>query len=255
VCYKDFNNYEEFVIHKNVTLKNCRPYLCPICGERFVLNIHLINHVLGHVNLLYPDYTPLTLSAETKSSENNLTTTSTQNSSFEEFAVLKCKDCNFTTRSNRILTLHQSNCTKSSDSSSNINKQCCQICIRSFPNQIALNGHMRYHSLRGDIISKRSLRKKSYNKTNNRLKTKIICHVCNKHFFLKKNLDKHVEQHKKKKVTKKENGCNIACKINPSLSKQKTQENKVKCEYISKSTMIQVKNNKKKKSHLIKVKK
>lgn len=225
VCYKDFNNYEEFVIHKNLTHKNYRPYLCQICGERFVLNIHLINHVLVHVNLLYPNNTPLTLSAETQSSENNLTTTSTQNSSFKEFAILKCKNCNFTTRSNRTFKQHESNCNNTSDSSSSTNKQ-CKICIRSFPNQVALNGHMRYHSLRGHITSKRSLRKTSCNIANSKVKTKINCHVCNKHFFFKKNLDKHVLQHENKKVMKKENGCNIAFKINPSLSNQKTLEKK-----------------------------
>jgi len=85
---------------------------------------------------------------------------------------------------------------------------------------------MRYHSLRGEIISKKSLRKTSNNKTNHVLKTKIICHVCNKYFFLKKNFDKHAVQHKNKKVTKKENGCNIAFQINPSLNNQKTQEKK-----------------------------
>ena len=57
-------------------------------------------------------------------------------------------------------------------SKTTITLQCCTLCTKSFPSKLALNGHMNYHSIRGEIVSERSLKRGENKKINNSLKIK-----------------------------------------------------------------------------------
>lgn len=187
MCYEVFDNYEEFIIHKNLTHKLNQLYECRICNEKFGLSAHLNSHLLVHVDYLRLHNTA-PLSIKTRSSSKDDSTLS------KGKKCIKCSDCNFMTNSELKLSRHQNICKKNtSDELHN-----CKLCSRSFFNQTALNGHLRYHSLRGDIISKRTLKKNkahqqmadSVNKSS--IKHKMTCQLCNQIFVNKKWLDKHI---------------------------------------------------------------
>jgi len=46
-CYYRFDDFEEFVIHKNLSHKN-KPYVCFKCNAQFALSAHLNLHLAEH---------------------------------------------------------------------------------------------------------------------------------------------------------------------------------------------------------------
>lgn len=188
MCYEVFDNYEEFIIHKNLTHKLNQLYECLICNEKFGLSAHLNSHLLIHVDYLRLQNTALH-SIKTRSSSND------HSSMSKEKKFNKCSGCNFITNSELKLLRHQNICKKNTRDD---NLHNCKLCSRSFFNQTALNGHLRYHSLRGDIISKRTLKKNRKHKlmgdsvNNSSKKHKMTCQLCDQIFVNKKWLDKHI---------------------------------------------------------------
>jgi len=98
----------------------------------------------------------------------------------------------------------------------------CHLCIKSFKNYSALNGHLKYHSYRSEIVSRRQLllnKKKMKNENKNTMvksqkyvfpkiasfKRGYKCKDCNRHFTTRQKLNIHFKQHKKKMIC---NQCN-----------------------------------------------
>lgn len=126
----------------------------------------------------------------------------------------KCTECSYSTVDQSQFISHFSVC--SGDIDTDTEPKCCHLCLKSFCNQSALNGHMKYHSMRGEIISKKQKAKNiSIQKSNGsvmiaqrgviRVKPPITfftCKYCSKKFITKHKLHIHNLQHKKQMVCK-----------------------------------------------------
>lgn len=259
MCHQIFNNYEELVIHKYVSHKE-KPYLCKICNTKFTLSAHLNIHLNEHVDYIYmkelsfqtdiqsPTQSHLkqdlnTLKSSIASTRNVCKEVLQEKLPVKNYYVsestklplkrskrksFKCSDCKFVTMSEAKLLRHQNICNHIQTSSRPSNRLVrCKLCIRTFVSKTALNGHMRYHSLRGEIISKRknAMNNKILNsqKQNNIMKSTINkpiyvkdsrfitnnlhkCNDCNKKFMTHNKLNIHQLQHKKHMM------CNICNK-------------------------------------------
>jgi len=254
ICLNIFNNYEKLVIHKYFSHKE-KPYLCKICNEKFTLSAHLNIHLNEHVDYLYMKESSLQTNIQSTSKSHleqdlnklNMSITSTsnicdkivknglsvQNPNISEFTLplkstrtrksFKCIVCKFLTMSEAKFSHHQQICNQVPTSSRTYNRpNCCKLCHRKFMNQTALNGHMRYHSLRGEIISKRknalNNKKSNSQKENGIIKSTINkpiyvketgtttmprkCKDCNKMFTTYNKLNIHLLQHKKQMMCK-----------------------------------------------------
>lgn len=238
ICFEVFNNYEEYVVHKNLFHKDQpKPYKCLVCDEKFCLITHLNNHLLTHVNNVSPSNSVSTLTLPmatpsssvppscpiinlkrsfrkrrlTQKSADNMCQINSQPDVTDEIVQitsdikpLKCPNCNFSFVSRLKFVRHKNKCTEISNV--NVNKSyLCDLCTRGFKSRSALSGHMRFHSLRGHMISKRSLRGKKrkklvlensqVNDISQSLKNKFICKICNKQFVLEKRFLTHLLIH------------------------------------------------------------
>jgi len=151
----------------------------------------------------------------------------TDNVNENEFKSLKCQNCEFATGSEATFRSHLDICNNISKSSSKFQ---CNLCIKSFNSQPALNAHLKYHTIRREKISRTELRldkkqmknsgvvkspntanfKRNYKcKDCNRCfttlgklnihqkqhKQQMICNTCHKKYVLKKNFVKHLLSH------------------------------------------------------------
>lgn len=189
VCYKVFYDKEEFIVHKNLSHKN-QPYVCPICKSKFSLNVHFSLHLHKHLDYLLPienqsppksisrnskkPYYNFKSSLEQKIQNKKLHTNnlmkSSQTLNADSNIILskniickpfKCTNCIFATKSYTKFVLHQNICTDIPDCDSTIIDDTlfqCHLCTKSFVNKSSLNGHMRFHSLRGEIVSRRKFK-------------------------------------------------------------------------------------------------
>jgi len=260
ICLNIFNNYEKLVIHKYFSHKE-KPYLCKICNTKFTLSAHLNIHLNDHVDYLYMKESSCRTNIQSSSQSHleqdlnklSMSVTSTnntcntivknrlsecvQNPNVSEPTIplkstrtrksFKCIDCKFLTMSEAKFSHHQQICNQVPTSSKTHKRpNCCKLCHKKFMNQTALNGHMRYHSLRGEIISKRK-NTLNNNKHNSQKENGIIksiinkpiyaretgtktsarkCKDCNKMFTTHNKLNIHLLQHKKQMI------CNLCDK-------------------------------------------
>lgn len=129
-----------------------------------------------------------------------------------ECKPFKCPNCLFSSSSENKFINHHNVCNVNFDNSYiPENKQFdCHLCSKTFINKSSLNGHMRYHSLRGEIISKKSLKinkfqniLESQNNTCGKNSVKVNkCKECNKNFISRRKLNIHYKQHKKQMMCK-----------------------------------------------------
>lgn len=224
ICYANFDIYEEFLIHKNLVHK-IKPYLCKVCNARFVLAAHLNVHMAEHVDYLCMRNSSVIPSDIQSSSNvlNNLTqnfcvTDPNKTLQKTKFKPLKCVNCLFATGSETKFVNHLGVC------SGNIPKKSpkchqCHLCTKSFKTQSALNGHLKYHSYRSEIISRRQLaleKKKMKMQNNNAIKSQkyvfpkianfnrsFKCKDCNRHFTTRSKLNIHCKQHKQQMICNK----------------------------------------------------
>lgn len=244
ICFMIFDNSDDVIIHKHFSHKE-QPYVCQICNATFVINAHLVVHLHEHVDSTF--LSESTLSTEVQSlSINNLSenlkklkssivsTKKTKNGrvtkSIHTFKntvttkqLYKCMNCTFSSVSRDKCLKHQSICHNNPENKINNKMYRCHLCTRSFINQTSLNGHMRYHSIRGEIISKRKGGRRikgnnrSHNITNKIISQKIIipkecnitkvykCKDCNRNFISQNKLNNHNLQHQKQMMC---NFCN-----------------------------------------------
>lgn len=207
-----------------------------MCDEKFNLSAHLNSHMLAHLHLenvplalpLAPPPTiPLALPSITQSSStsnstkrqkikyNQKKTKEEPQNDATQLKPCKCSNCSFKTESKLKLIHCKNTCNTNPKSNFNHNNGSyrCDLCFKTYINKTALNGHMRYHSLRGDIISKRTLKKKGIFvqcNTSNAVESKnaisvrkknIECNVCKKRFVLQKRFEMHMKLHKSVKIT------------------------------------------------------
>lgn len=121
----------------------------------------------------------------------------------------KCPNCLFSSSSENKFINHHNVCNINFENSYiPENEQfSCHLCTKTFINKTSLNGHMRYHSLRGEIISKKTLKKqkfKNISKSQNNIRAKKPnkCNECNKNFISRRKLNIHNKQHNKQMVCK-----------------------------------------------------
>jgi len=118
-CYTLFNDFEEFVIHRNLSHKN-KPYVCDICKAQFVLSAHLNLHLDKNVK------------------------DRCWGNSFVNPSKMQCSSI-----SN--LTINQSHTINNNNS--NIPKfHQCQFCMKIFKNILLLNNHLQYDTHRIEKI-------------------------------------------------------------------------------------------------------
>ncbi|KAE9532191.1 hypothetical protein AGLY_010393 [Aphis glycines] len=225
-CFARFDDFEEFVIHKNLSHNN-KPYVCDICNAEFVLSAHLNLHLVEHVNYLCLRNSSINPSEIQSSSRSNLTINPSGNYKNSMSTTASAKNsCNTITSVNLLTTECETQFINHHDicnNNSNTSKfHQCHLCIKSFKNYSALNGHLKYHSHRSEMISRRqlALNKK---KVNNQNKNSIVnsqkyvfpkianfnkghkCRDCNRQFTTRRKLTIHFKQHKKQMVC---NQCN-----------------------------------------------
>uniref|UniRef100_A0A2H8TZ87 Zinc finger protein 337 n=1 Tax=Melanaphis sacchari TaxID=742174 RepID=A0A2H8TZ87_9HEMI len=271
-CFAHFDNFEVFVIHKNLSHNN-KPYVCEICNAQFVLGAHLNLHLVEHVNYLCvknSSTSPSEIQSSSKSNvtinpsgnyknsrsttalaknscnsnssvdlQQNVSNNSTQNFCVtdsnitlqnKKFKSFKCVSCMFTSESETQFLNHHAICSKISKTSK---FHQCHICMKSFKNYSALNGHLKYHSYRSEIISRRqlALNKK---KVSNQNKSGLVksqkyvfpkianfnkglkCKDCNRYFTTRRKLNIHSKQHKKQMIC---NQCNKKFVLKKSFEK------------------------------------
>lgn len=195
ICFEVFNNYEEFIVHKNLAHKNILKYECQICNEKFNLSAHLNSHMLSHIHI---KNTSLALPSTTQSSSSSDLTKKQKRKS-------NCK----------IIEVKPYNKNSKSSFNNEYNSYRCKLCFKSYVNQTSLNGHMRFHGLKGHIISKRNLKIQRLNNRQNINnvvrsenenfainKKSLMCNICNKGFVLQKRLAIHMQLHKSVKNSK-----------------------------------------------------
>lgn len=243
ICYATFNNFEETLVHTNL-IHRSKPYICNVCNVQFVLSAHLYEHQAEHDNYLCMRNSSINPTEIQFSSKSNLTLNSsrnycnvtvnlqqnvsnklTQNLSDPDITLqktiikpFKCLNCVFATGSEVKFCNHLNIC-------NNISKSCpkfqCNMCIKSFNSQSALNGHFKYHVYRYKLISsnKLGLDKK---KMKNQLKNSIVvksqkkfspnipnfnrnhkCEDCNRYFTTFRKLNIHQKRHKPQITCKK----------------------------------------------------
>lgn len=112
-CYNRFDDFEEFVIHKNLSHKN-KHYVCYICNAQFVLSAHLNLYFTKH------DHCLRSSSEIQSSSRSNLT----KNLSHDIY-----NDRSTITRFHK-----------------------CDFCLKIFNSFSALNDHLQYDTHRIEII-------------------------------------------------------------------------------------------------------
>lgn len=249
ICHNFFNNNNDFIIHKYISHTE-KPYTCKICNAKFNLRAHLNIHISDHVDYIHMKESSLETDIQLSSTSNlkldlnklkssvKLTRNVYQEVLQERSSVqncyvplkstmtrksFKCPNCNFVTMSEAKFSHHQSICNHIPTSSETHNSpNSCKLCTRTFINRTALNGHMRYHSLRGEIISKRknALKNRMLNdqnennfvhKSSNVRETESVtnghkCKDCNKKFITYNKLNIHQLQHKKQMM------CNLCNK-------------------------------------------
>lgn len=188
VCYKVFYDKEEFIVHKNLTHKN-QPYVCPICKSKFSLNVHFSLHLHNHLDsllLIENQSSSKSVSNSSRMICNNVRSSIQQKVQNKELYInnsvelpqtfttdskiilpkniickpFKCTNCTFATKSYTKFVIHQNICTSIPDFNSTIDDTLiqCHLCTKSFINKTSLNGHMRFHSLRGEIVSRRKIK-------------------------------------------------------------------------------------------------
>lgn len=218
-CYAHFDDFEEFVIHKALSHVH-KPYSCDYCDAEFVLSAHLNLHLVEHLR-----NSSINPSEIQSSSRSNLTINPSGNyKNSKSTTTLAKNSCNtttsaLTTECETQFINHHDICNNNSNTSK---FHQCHLCIKSFKNYSALNGHLKYHSHRSEIISRRqlALNKK---KMNNQNKNSIVksqkcvfpkianfnkghkCRDCNRQFTTRRKLTIHFKQHKKQMVC---NQCN-----------------------------------------------
>lgn len=179
----------------------------------------------------------------------------------------KCPNCTFGTKSEAKFVDHENYCTNISENSYKQNLPShCHLCLRQFVSQTALNGHMKYHGVRGEIIPKRQKSIKKITAANqlpkiynckycdrqfmslkklhvhySQHKKQMMCNICNKQFFLKKMFERHMEKHNKLITNDNQNEYNTSYNQS-NLLKQKLHKKVIKCKFTSKFTNVQKKN-------------
>lgn len=200
ICHTNFDNFEEFLIHKNLKHK-IKPYVCNFCNAKFVLSAHLNVHKCdNYLRMAIPSTSfeeiPTTsknsLSINTSRNYKNSTSSSklvkksettvhqneqsnlTQNVCVTtpnlilqkiKHEPFKCVNCVFATGSETEFLNHLDICNNISKGSSELHQ--CNLCTKSFKSESALNGHKKFHSNRS--VSRRQPpldKKKEENKNN-----------------------------------------------------------------------------------------
>jgi KRAB domain-containing zinc finger protein len=234
ICATTYNTNEKYLMHNYYKHKNRKAYDCELCKEQFSLSIHLNLHMTQHVREILLKPSSSNLPTETQSSsnsnlvmslrkKNNKLAKSTKSYCETNTSVIftnkpnldpfKCTECSYSTVDQSQFINHFSIC--SGETNTDAESKCCHLCFKPFRNQSALNGHMKYHSVRGEITSrKKKTMNVSNHKTNGsvliaqrviRVKNPIIfftCKYCSKKFMTKHKLHIHILQHKKQMVCK-----------------------------------------------------
>lgn len=177
----------------------------------------------------------------------------------------KCTECTYSTVDYNQFISHFSICSGETDT--NNEPTCCRLCFKTFRSQAALYGHMKYHSLRGEITSKKTQTKvirrkkpfglytckycsKKFN-TNHKLhvhnlqhKNQMICKVCNQQFLFKKSFENHLLSHKTKTLTNnKHKSRSMSITKNNLLNNQSTNKKIMKSNSVSNITTNKKQNN------------
>lgn len=256
ICRDHFDNYEEYIVHKNLIHKN-KPFVCKVCNAKFILGAHLNIHLAEHVDYLCMLNSSVNPSEIQSSSTSNLTINPSRNyknsKSTSELAkkscntntslnvsndftqnlsvidsnitlqrnkckAFKCVNCVFATGSETKFLNHHEICNNISKGSSKSYQ--CHLCVKSFTTRSGLNGHLKYHTFRSEMISRRqqALNKKKFknqNKNSSVKSQKYVfpkianfnrshkCKHCNKHFTTRSKLNIHYKQHKQQMICNK----------------------------------------------------
>lgn len=142
------------------------------------------------------------------------------------FTLFQCSNCVFNTMSRNQYLHHQSNCnielnnhTEQAENTPgfkiNISYR-CELCQRLFPSHCALNGHMNYHKVRGELTNKKNYSVKQFNfdddvndfitsenvgvKNANNITKSYTCDECGRKFLFYNKFCAHRDQHKKKMI-------------------------------------------------------
>ncbi|XP_022179552.1 zinc finger protein 471-like isoform X2 [Myzus persicae] len=221
ICYANFNNFEECIVHKNLAHK-IKPYVCKVCNVQFELMAHLNLHLGVHVDYLHMRNS--SISPPEIQSSSNVSNNFTQNLSVTDpninqktFKSFKCLNCVFATGSETKFLNHHNICSNISNRTSNFYQ--CNLCTKSFKTHAALNGHLKYHTYRSETTSRRQLaldkkKMKSQNKNSSgksqkyflpkiNLNRSFKCKDCNRHFTTRSKLNIHYKQHKQQMICNK----------------------------------------------------
>lgn len=181
----------------------------------------------------------------------------------------KCTECSYSTVDQSQFLSHSSICSDGTNTDAEP-YFCCHLCFKSFRSQAALNGHMKYHSVRGEIskkqktkignkktnvsvmINQKVIRVKNPIKlftckycskqfiTHHKLhihclkhKKQLVCKVCNKLFFFKKSFEKHLLSHKSVALIRSTHQKLMKSKYVSNTNENKTQNNVIQfsCAY------------------------
>lgn len=252
ICLKVCDDSVDVIIHKCIS-HVAKPYICPICHAGFVLSAHLKVHLDEHDGgkFLVKSALPINLIS---SSIDNLTeyskklklsiqsTVKTENVSGKNGCITKlihkykCINCKYSSVFQNKYLKHQNICKNNPGNKTKTKMYHCNLCPRAYKNQTSLNGHIKYHSIRGEIISKRQRYRllKDLKENNGSLNTpnnkttqnkfiyhtrqhekQMTCNICNKQFFLKKRFEIHLLQHKNKEQNVSQISLNKNRKSNP----------------------------------------
>ncbi|CAI6349434.1 unnamed protein product [Macrosiphum euphorbiae] len=253
ICHDNFDNYEDYIVHKHLIHKS-KPFVCKVCNATFVLNAHLNIHLAEHVDIVCMLNSSVSPSEIQSSSKSNLTINPSRNyknskltsklakkyrntsisinesNNFthnlsvtdpnttlqkNKYKAFKCVNCVFATGSETEFLNHHDVCNNISKGSSKFFK--CNLCIKTFTTRSGLNGHLKYHTFRSEMISRRQLalnkQKLKIQITNSSVKSqkyvfpKIAnfnrshkCKDCNKHFTTRSKLNIHYKQHRQQMI-------------------------------------------------------